>query len=466
MGMNEDIFYEDMVEQIRDPVANPVSLHEFFLTLAICICIIAALAIACRLLLRMFPEKGEWRVRVNEAVIKRFEKYALLGVLITLFFVIIYSICSCGILQVGDRYTFYGKYFNSEMSANSLNSNFTEPSTYNYDGFGLAEFPVVPDGYTYDDVLSRFVHITGGSGTTPRATAAPRTTLPTTMPLTTAPHTTVPFTTIFGTTVLGTTAAGTTAPGTTAPSTVVTEPTESTLVSTAPSTAPTTGTTSPTHPSSTSVTEPTEHTTSSTAPSSTGVTEPTESTTASTAPSSTGVTEPSESTVPSSVDPSTTTDASSSLVPSSGEMTSGEMTSGATSHPSTAGATDGSLAPSTAPNTENILPGTALPDATSATGTVAADTTRGALVTGAKVDPATGPKVDPNPVKTGQSASLLIVLVVLLFSAYVLVYIRLFFPQFVVKKESVSKDDAAYHPAHGEKHAEHHKKHARYQKKH
>ncbi|MER2079975.1 MAG: hypothetical protein ABS876_00460 [Ruminococcus sp.] len=233
-------------------------------------------------------------MRVDERLFSRLQNYMLVGVSVTLMFLVVNSVFSSGILRAGDRDIFVDGSLNSirpiEYGVITYEEQLTEPST----GF------TPPDVYFHEvtPVVGQVTHAASANNTQRAAVASA----------------TVPTTKVNSVQV---TTQATTAPLTT----VVTEPTE---VTTTPST---------TVPSTTAFT-----TASSTAPSSTGAsstaasstaasTEPTESThasssvdpSASTMPSSS--IDPSASTVPSSsVDPSASTVPSSSVDPSSGTV--------------------------------------------------------------------------------------------------------------------------------------------------
>ena len=244
--------------------------------------------------LRSFLEERGISVRVDERLFSRLQNYMLVGVSVTLMFLVVNSVFSSGILRAGDRDIFVDGSLNSirpiEYGVITYEEQLTEPST----GF------TPPDVYFHEvtPVVGQVTHAASANNTQRAAVASA----------------TVPTTKVNSVQV---TTQATTAPLTT----VVTEPTE---VTTTPST---------TVPSTTAFT-----TASSTAPSSTGAsstaasstaasTEPTESThasssvdpSASTMPSSS--IDPSASTVPSSsVDPSASTVPSSSVDPSSGTV--------------------------------------------------------------------------------------------------------------------------------------------------
>ena len=241
-----------------------------------------------------FLEERGISVRVDERLFSRLQNYMLVGVSVTLMFLVVNSVFSSGILRAGDRDIFVDGSLNSirpiEYGVITYEEQLTEPST----GF------TPPDVYFHEvtPVVGQVTHAASANNTQRAAVASA----------------TVPTTKVNSVQV---TTQATTAPLTT----VVTEPTE---VTTTPST---------TVPSTTAFT-----TASSTAPSSTGAsstaasstaasTEPTESThasssvdpSASTMPSSS--IDPSASTVPSSsVDPSASTVPSSSVDPSSGTV--------------------------------------------------------------------------------------------------------------------------------------------------
>ena len=232
--------------------------------------------------LRSFLEERGISVRVDERLFSRLQNYMLVGVSVTLMFLVVNSVFSSGILRAGDRDIFVDGSLNSirpiEYGVITYEEQLTEPST----GF------TPPDVYFHEvtPVVGQVTHAASANNTQRAAVASA----------------TVPTTKVNSVQV---TTQATTAPLTT----VVTEPTE---VTTTPST---------TVPSTTAFT-----TASSTAPSSTGAsstaasstaasTEPTESTHASSS------VDPSASTMPSSsIDPSASTVPSSSVDPSSGTV--------------------------------------------------------------------------------------------------------------------------------------------------
>ena len=246
--------------------------------------------------LRSFLEERGISVRVDERLFSRLQNYMLVGVSVTLMFLVVNSVFSSGILRAGDRDIFVDGSLNSirpiEYGVITYEEQLTEPST----GF------TPPDVYFHEvtPVVGQVTHAASANNTQRAAVASA----------------TVPTTKVNSVQV---TTQATTAPLTT----VVTEPTE---VTTTPST---------TVPSTTAFT-----TASSTAPSSTGA--------SSTAASSTAAsTEPTESThASSSVDPSASTMPSSSIDPSASTMPSSSIDPSASTVPSSSVDPSASTVPS------------------------------------------------------------------------------------------------------------------------